>query len=168
MASNGGCWRRSYPGVALERGCNVAHRCPWHHAVHRGHREATASTGSTRDHQFSVVPAISGSSATALLRASRAGQNLAGAGGLQHRPRSHRKRPHPDPARKEEPDMWPDVRRHLPMLTKPMSPPVPAGPCHCNMPVDYVESVACLATTTTAAVGTTLSAQVAGRIKTEQ
>ncbi len=43
---------------------------------------------------------------------------------------------------KKNPDMWPDVRRHLPMLAKPdVAAQFKLGPCRCNMPVDYVESV---------------------------
>ncbi len=43
---------------------------------------------------------------------------------------------------KKNPDMWPDVRRHLPLLTKPdIAAQFKLGPCRCNMPVDYVESV---------------------------
>ena len=43
---------------------------------------------------------------------------------------------------KKNPDMWPDVRRHLPLLTKPeISAQFKTGPCRCGMPVDYVESV---------------------------
>ena len=42
----------------------------------------------------------------------------------------------------KNPDMWPDVRRHLPLLTKPdVAAQFKLGPCRCNMPVDYVESV---------------------------
>jgi len=34
------------------------------------------------------------------------------------------------------------VRRHLPMLAKPdVAAQFKLGPCRCNMPVDYVESV---------------------------
>ena len=43
---------------------------------------------------------------------------------------------------KKNPDMWPDVRRHLPLLTKPeISAQFKTGPCRCGMPVEYVESV---------------------------
>jgi len=43
---------------------------------------------------------------------------------------------------RKNPDMWPDVRRHLPLLTKPeVAAQFKLGPCRCNMPVDYVESV---------------------------
>ncbi len=43
---------------------------------------------------------------------------------------------------KKNPDMWPDVRRHLPLLTKPeIAAQFKLGPCRCNMPVEYVESV---------------------------
>ena len=43
---------------------------------------------------------------------------------------------------KKNPDMWPDVRRHLPLLIKPeVSAQFKTGPCRCGMPVEYVESV---------------------------
>ena len=43
---------------------------------------------------------------------------------------------------KKNPDMWPDVRRHLPLLTKPdVAAQFKQGPCRCGMPVEYVESV---------------------------
>jgi membrane-bound lytic murein transglycosylase F len=43
---------------------------------------------------------------------------------------------------KKNPDTWPDVRRHLPLLAKPeVASQFKQGPCRCNMPVDYVESV---------------------------
>ena len=43
---------------------------------------------------------------------------------------------------KKNPDMWPDVRRHLPLLAKPeISAQFKQGPCRCNMPVEYVEAV---------------------------
>ena len=43
---------------------------------------------------------------------------------------------------KKNPDMWPDVRRHLPLLTKPaIAAQFKQGPCRCNMPVEYVEAV---------------------------
>jgi membrane-bound lytic murein transglycosylase F len=43
---------------------------------------------------------------------------------------------------KKNPDMWPDVRRHLPLLIKPeIAAQFKTGPCRCGMPVDYVESV---------------------------
>ena len=43
---------------------------------------------------------------------------------------------------KKNPDMWPDVRRHLPLLTKPeISAQFKQGVCRCNMPVEYVEAV---------------------------
>lgn len=43
---------------------------------------------------------------------------------------------------KKNPDMWPDVRRHLPLLTKPeVAALFKQGPCRCSMPVEYVESV---------------------------
>ena len=43
---------------------------------------------------------------------------------------------------KKNPDMWPDVRRHLPLLAKPeMAAQFKLGPCRCNMPVEFVESV---------------------------
>ena len=43
---------------------------------------------------------------------------------------------------KKNPDMWPDVRRHLPLLIKPeISAQFKTGPCRCGMPVEYVESV---------------------------
>jgi membrane-bound lytic murein transglycosylase F len=43
---------------------------------------------------------------------------------------------------KKNPDMWPDVRRHLPLLAKPeVASQFKLGPCRCNMPVEYVESV---------------------------
>ena len=39
-------------------------------------------------------------------------------------------------------DMWPDVRRHLPLLAKPeIAAQFKLGPCRCNMPVEFVESV---------------------------
>lgn len=42
----------------------------------------------------------------------------------------------------KNPDMWPDVRRHLPLLAKPeIAAQFKLGPCRCNMPVEYVESV---------------------------
>ena len=42
----------------------------------------------------------------------------------------------------KNPDMWPDVRRHLPLLTKPdVAAQFKLGPCRCNMPVEYVEAV---------------------------
>ena len=43
---------------------------------------------------------------------------------------------------KKNPDMWPDVRRHLPLLVKPeIAAQFKQGPCRCGMPVEYVESV---------------------------
>lgn len=43
---------------------------------------------------------------------------------------------------KKNPDMWPDVRRHLPLLIKPeIAAQFKTGPCRCGMPVEYVESV---------------------------
>lgn len=43
---------------------------------------------------------------------------------------------------KKNPDMWPDVRRHLPLLTKPeIAAQFKQGPCRCGMPVEYVEAV---------------------------
>ena len=43
---------------------------------------------------------------------------------------------------KKNPDMWPDVRRHLPLLAKPeVAAQFRQGPCRCNMPVEYVEAV---------------------------
>ena len=43
---------------------------------------------------------------------------------------------------KKNPDMWPDVRRHLPLLIKPeVAAQFKQGPCRCGMPVEYVESV---------------------------
>lgn len=43
---------------------------------------------------------------------------------------------------KKNPDTWPDVRRHLPLLAKPeVAAQFKLGPCRCNMPVEYVESV---------------------------
>ena len=43
---------------------------------------------------------------------------------------------------KKNPDMWPDVRRHLPMLARPeIASQFKLGSCRCNMPVEYVESV---------------------------
>jgi membrane-bound lytic murein transglycosylase F len=43
---------------------------------------------------------------------------------------------------KKNADTWPDVRRHLPLLTKPeVAAQFKLGPCRCNMPVEYVESV---------------------------
>jgi membrane-bound lytic murein transglycosylase F len=43
---------------------------------------------------------------------------------------------------KKNPDMWPDVRRHLPLLIKPeISAQFKQGPCRCGMPVEYVEAV---------------------------
>jgi membrane-bound lytic murein transglycosylase F len=43
---------------------------------------------------------------------------------------------------KKNADTWPDVRRHLPLLTKPeISAQFKHGPCRCNMPVEYVEAV---------------------------
>ncbi len=43
---------------------------------------------------------------------------------------------------RKNPDMWPDVRRHLPLLIKPeIAAQFKTGPCRCGMPVDYVESV---------------------------
>jgi membrane-bound lytic murein transglycosylase F len=43
---------------------------------------------------------------------------------------------------RKNPDMWPDVRRHLPLLIKPeVSAQFKQGPCRCGMPVEYVEAV---------------------------
>jgi membrane-bound lytic murein transglycosylase F len=43
---------------------------------------------------------------------------------------------------KKNPDMWPDVRRHLPLLIKPeIAAQFKQGPCRCGMPVEYVEAV---------------------------
>lgn len=43
---------------------------------------------------------------------------------------------------KKNPDAWPDVRRHLPLLIKPeVAAQFKQGPCRCGMPVEYVESV---------------------------
>ena len=43
---------------------------------------------------------------------------------------------------KKNPDMWPDVRRHLPLLAKPeVAAQFKLGSCRCNMPVEFVESV---------------------------
>ena len=43
---------------------------------------------------------------------------------------------------KKNPDMWPDVRRHLPLLAKPeIAAQFKQGLCRCGMPVEYVESV---------------------------
>ena len=43
---------------------------------------------------------------------------------------------------KKNPDMWPDVRRHLPLLAKPeIAAQFKQGTCRCNMPVEYVEAV---------------------------
>ncbi|MGL4230487.1 MAG: transglycosylase SLT domain-containing protein, partial [Casimicrobium sp.] len=43
---------------------------------------------------------------------------------------------------KKNPDAWPDVRRHLPLLTKPdIATQFKLGPCRCNMPVEFVEAV---------------------------
>ncbi len=43
---------------------------------------------------------------------------------------------------KKNPDMWPDVRRHLPLLAKPeIAAQFKQGLCRCGMPVEYVEAV---------------------------
>ncbi|TAG01388.1 MAG: membrane-bound lytic murein transglycosylase MltF [Betaproteobacteria bacterium] len=43
---------------------------------------------------------------------------------------------------KKNPDMWPDVRRHLPLLANPeVASQFKLGPCRCGMPVEYVEAV---------------------------
>ncbi len=43
---------------------------------------------------------------------------------------------------KKNPDTWPDVRRHLPLLIKPeIAAQFKQGPCRCGMPVEYVEAV---------------------------
>jgi membrane-bound lytic murein transglycosylase F len=43
---------------------------------------------------------------------------------------------------KKNPDAWPDVRRHLPLLAKPdVAAQFKLGPCRCGMPVEFVEAV---------------------------
>lgn len=43
---------------------------------------------------------------------------------------------------KKNPDVWPEVRRHLPLLIKPeVAAQFKYGPCRCGMPVEYVEAV---------------------------
>lgn len=43
---------------------------------------------------------------------------------------------------KKNPDTWPEVRRHLPLLIKPdVAAQFKHGPCRCGMPVEYVEAV---------------------------
>jgi len=43
---------------------------------------------------------------------------------------------------RKSPDSWSDVRRHLPLLTKPeIAAQFQLGSCRCNMPVEYVEAI---------------------------